>query len=113
LTQTTSEELALNRFHEIGAPEIAVPDGPIMQTKAGQLSGAAAPAPFPLMFISTVDPELVSLAVPVTSQLPPLPEKVPERNVPDAVSVAVLALAVNVIFPVIVCELTPQVTLKE
>jgi hypothetical protein len=85
----------------------------MVQAKAGQLSGTAAPAPLPLMFISTVDPELVSLAVPVTSQLPPLPEKVPEGNVPDAVSVAVPALAVNVIFPVIVCELTPQVTLKE
>jgi hypothetical protein len=97
LTQTTSEELALNRFHETGAPAIAVPDGPMMQAKAGQLSGAAAPAPFPLMFIGTVDPELVSLAVPVTSQLPSLAENVPEGKVPDPVSVAVLALACSAV----------------
>ena len=79
----------------------------VLDAAGGQLSSASSVEDAP------VDPELVSVAVPVTSQSPPLPEKVPEGKVPDAVSVAVLALAVNVIFPLIDCELEPQVTLKE
>lgn len=73
----------------------------------GQLS-VALPS-WPLMLMETVDPELVSVAVPVTLQLPTsaLPK------VPEAVTVRELEVAVNVTLPgTVTGELLPQVTVK-
>ena len=73
----------------------------------GQLSVAGL-MPWPLMLMVTVDPELVSVAEPVTVQLPVVPVKVP-----DAATVRVLAVAVKVTLPGIVTgEPLPQVTVK-
>jgi hypothetical protein len=75
----------------------------------GQLSGAGL-VPFPLMLMATVEPELVSVAEPVTSQLPPVSDGV---KLPDAGTLSVPAVAVKVTLPVVVVgELLPQTTVK-
>lgn len=75
----------------------------------GQLSVAGL-VPAPLMSMETVDPLLVSVAVPVTWQMV---DKLPPAKVPEAVTVSVLAVAVKVVLPgIITGEPPPQVTVK-
>jgi hypothetical protein len=71
-----------------------------------QLSGAF---DVPLTVMGTVEPELVSVAVPVTVQLVSRGEP---GQVPVAVSVAVVPAAVNVMLPGFVVVEPPQVSVK-
>jgi hypothetical protein len=60
------------------------------------------------MLMLTLDPELVSVAEPITLHLPVVPVKVP-----DAVTVSVPAVALKVTLPGIVSgELLPQAIVK-
>ena len=61
----------------------------------------------PLMMIETVEPELVSVALPVTVQ------SAVRLQVPEAVSVAVLLVGVKVMVPGNGVEVPLQVTVKE
>ena len=74
----------------------------------GQVTGV--PPVMPLMVMGTVDPELVSVAVPVTVQLPiAVVEKVPDPTV----TVSVWLETVKVKLPVVVTGVPPlQVTVK-
>jgi hypothetical protein len=60
--------------------------------------------------METVDPELVSVAVPVTMQEPVVPVA---EKAPDAVTLSVLSVAVKVMLPGTVTGVPPpQVTVK-
>lgn len=60
----------------------------------------------PLMTIGLVEPELISVAEPVTVESPV------RLQFPDAVSVAVLLVAVNVMVPGNVVDVPSEVTVK-
>jgi hypothetical protein len=90
-----------------GTPTCPVLAGHANIKVEGQLRGAI---PWPLMVMATVDPELVSVAEPVASQLPPVSDGV---KLPEAVTVSVLAMAVKVTLPgIVVGELMPHRTVK-
>jgi hypothetical protein len=74
--------------------------------RAGQVNGAGL-VPWPFTFMVWVDPELVRVADPVTLQLPDMPPKAPV-----AVSVAVEAVAVNVMLPGTTLDEPPHVRVK-
>ncbi|SPE24670.1 hypothetical protein SBA3_1090026 [Candidatus Sulfopaludibacter sp. SbA3] len=75
------------------------------------ISGTGTSLLVPLMLMKTVDPEVVSVALPYTWQL--LDRLIPFQVPPVTVSVAVEAVAVNVIVPGMVTgEPLPQVTVR-
>ena len=84
-----------------------------VNVKVGQLSGAGF-VPWLFTLMVTVDPELVSVAVPVTVQFPDMPPKVPVAVTVAAVSVELpLLVVVKVILPgIVVGEEVPQVSVK-
>ena len=113
LTQTTLPAGAVNPFHETGLPGIAESLGGITQAGVGQLSVAGAPVTLLMvkspLLVLTVDPELVSVAEPVTLQPPVSPVKVP----PAVVTVSVEAVALKVVEPEnFTGEPLPQVTVR-
>lgn len=95
-----------------GTPCVPVLDEHDNVTVEGHMSVAAEDEPLMVsrpFAVLTVDPELVSVAVPVAVQLPPIPAKVP----PDVVTVSELAVAIKVVLPGNVTGVPlPHVTVK-